>query len=416
ESLAIAYDCLKEGLRVDLKVRKNLETALENGLESTDPKIFKLAAEVKLSRRLKNLLRINDQTEIDMSYITCAEYQLFIDEKRPLGENRQPDHWTSDRFQPGEANQPITGVRASDAIAFCEWLTARSNTLGDIYEESGNLVFAGQFRLRIPTIAEAEEHPINEDAIGCWCGAKAEISVVGMSKEQRQIWKKKISESIEQDCKRVLAIDRTFDFAFNNTRISAQSLDNMFSLEIPVDDDSKFRISIDWVNALNSEYSLDEIHGISDNLRDAFDRVRELNLDLSVLHPFKFEAAIDQVCTTAEALSTLINDYYNRSFDFQQDITSIRTHLLMVQFVWEMLITVCKNAASEPRFALSKKLTRETSKRLIQQYSIEVSKALGFYVFCAVTDERRARQLPAWEGIRIVRDRLPYRWSVMRMT
>jgi hypothetical protein len=26
------------------------------------------------------LLRIDDHVEIDMSYITCAEYQLFIDE------------------------------------------------------------------------------------------------------------------------------------------------------------------------------------------------------------------------------------------------------------------------------------------------------------------------------------------------
>ena len=33
------------------------------------------------------LLRIDEKVEIDMSYITCAEYQLFIDEKLKAGES-----------------------------------------------------------------------------------------------------------------------------------------------------------------------------------------------------------------------------------------------------------------------------------------------------------------------------------------
>ncbi|NES19512.1 MAG: hypothetical protein F6K41_11415, partial [Symploca sp. SIO3E6] len=67
---------------------------------------FQLAANVLLSRRRNNLVRIDDNVEIDLSYITCAEYHLFIDEKRQAGENRQPDHWKNYRFPPGDARKP----------------------------------------------------------------------------------------------------------------------------------------------------------------------------------------------------------------------------------------------------------------------------------------------------------------------
>ncbi len=88
---------------------------------------FTLAANVLLSRRLQKLLRIDENVEIDMSYITCAEYQLFIDEKLKADEHRQPDHWKSYRFPPGDAQKPITGVRSSDAKEFCEWLTQQQS-------------------------------------------------------------------------------------------------------------------------------------------------------------------------------------------------------------------------------------------------------------------------------------------------
>ncbi|WP_293338637.1 NACHT domain-containing NTPase [Microcoleus sp. CAWBG58] len=53
KELALAYDCLEEGLSVNPDVRQQLEQILEQGLNSTDPEIAKLAAQVQLSRRLK---------------------------------------------------------------------------------------------------------------------------------------------------------------------------------------------------------------------------------------------------------------------------------------------------------------------------------------------------------------------------
>lgn len=70
--------------------------------------------------------RIDENTYIDDTLVTCAEYQLFIDEMRELGKYYQPDHWTSCQFLLGQARDPILGVRHSDAIAFCEWLNKES--------------------------------------------------------------------------------------------------------------------------------------------------------------------------------------------------------------------------------------------------------------------------------------------------
>jgi GTPase SAR1 family protein len=53
EEMALAYDCLEEGLSVNPDVRQQLEQILEKGLNSTHPETAKLAAQVKLSRRLK---------------------------------------------------------------------------------------------------------------------------------------------------------------------------------------------------------------------------------------------------------------------------------------------------------------------------------------------------------------------------
>ncbi|MBW4658940.1 MAG: NACHT domain-containing protein [Drouetiella hepatica Uher 2000/2452] len=186
ETLTLAYDCLEESLSVeDGKVRKELEERLEQGLEAIDPAIFKLAAEVKLQRRLHKLLRIDDRTEIDMGYVSCAEYQLFVDEKRLSGENYQPQYWTGDRFPPGTANQAIVGVRASDAKAFCEWLTQHSSTLGETYLEGEAAVFMGEFRFRLPTLDEVQQHS-GAVSISCWCWDGDRVVTHGI--KSRDLW------------------------------------------------------------------------------------------------------------------------------------------------------------------------------------------------------------------------------------
>ncbi|MEC4814957.1 MAG: effector-associated domain EAD1-containing protein [Scytonema sp. PMC 1069.18] len=155
-SLKLALDCQEEGLRVDPIVRQQLEDTLEAGLESNDQKIFQLAAQVRLARRLSRLVRIDENQEIDNSgYITCAEYQLFLDE---IATSHQPQHWRSRRFSSGDAKKTINGIDWKNANLFCLWLKLWSEQQSFSSHKSQFLTF-----YRLPTKEERNQYPITDD-------------------------------------------------------------------------------------------------------------------------------------------------------------------------------------------------------------------------------------------------------------
>ena len=101
--------------------------------------------------------RINDDTYIDDTLVTCAEYQLFIDEMREQRKYYQPDHWTSLRFPKNQAHKPILGIRISDAEDFCGWLSQRGSD---------------RWFYRLPTDIEAGQYFLNympsNETLGYW--------------------------------------------------------------------------------------------------------------------------------------------------------------------------------------------------------------------------------------------------------
>ncbi len=153
-TLTLAAECLDEARELDTPTREQVNILLIQGLESPDPESRRLAAEVQLARRLSNLQRIDDQREIDLSYITCAEYQLFIDDMRARDKFHQPDHWADYTFKRGQAREPILGLRGTDAADFCAWLTERISD-GAV--------------CRLPTPQETDTIPIPSGALGAWC-------------------------------------------------------------------------------------------------------------------------------------------------------------------------------------------------------------------------------------------------------
>jgi hypothetical protein len=80
-SLSLAFDCCREGLPVNRALNQQVEDKVIQGLESNDQEIVKLAAQVKLSRRLQSLMRFDETLEIGLSYVTKAEYWLYSSEK-----------------------------------------------------------------------------------------------------------------------------------------------------------------------------------------------------------------------------------------------------------------------------------------------------------------------------------------------
>ncbi|MGF2034960.1 MAG: GUN4 domain-containing protein [Nostoc sp. CmiVER01] len=123
--LTLIYQCWREERpQLHPRVQTKLKERFEQGLESDKLDEFTLAAEVKLADRLNRLnydLLINESNsssseKIDESYITCAEYQLF------LNETSTPS--TLDNKK--QAQQPVTNISFWDGNRFCAWLSLRS--------------------------------------------------------------------------------------------------------------------------------------------------------------------------------------------------------------------------------------------------------------------------------------------------
>ncbi|MEL6578111.1 MAG: SUMF1/EgtB/PvdO family nonheme iron enzyme, partial [Cyanobacteria bacterium J06621_12] len=211
---------------------------------------FKLAANVLLKRRLNNLVRIDHQTEIDRDFITCAEYQLFIDEMRQQGKNRQPDHWTTEKFPDGEARKSVAGVRRSDAEEFCTWLTNRE--------------ILPKFIYRLPTIQETREIAAVSQNIGCWCKDNTSFIISGITAQQWQVWQQKFSEY----------------FVFQDKNIGV-NLDRDLYRDLYRDLDFYLDLNRDLYLDLYLGYNLD-LNRDLDFYRDLYlERDRDLYLDLN---------------------------------------------------------------------------------------------------------------------------------------
>jgi len=153
-ALKLAVDCLKEARALDKSIHLAVQDRIAAELESPDPQRRRLAGEMKLDQRLKSLHRIDEQRDIDLKYITCAEYQLFLDDARARGKYHQPDHWTEYTFPKGSAKAPVCGIRAEDAEAFCAWLSQRQG---------------GEISYRLPQNTEAKNYPaIEAEELATW--------------------------------------------------------------------------------------------------------------------------------------------------------------------------------------------------------------------------------------------------------
>jgi len=126
EALTLAAACAQDtDVTVSPEVQARLEAALSEDREHRDPARQRSLREVKLTLRLREMALLGVASFASPSVITNAEYQLFVDDMRERGEPRHLDHWKEGRFPVQAAPNPATGVRASDAEAFCAWLTER---------------------------------------------------------------------------------------------------------------------------------------------------------------------------------------------------------------------------------------------------------------------------------------------------
>jgi hypothetical protein len=382
------------------------EVKIREDLESTNPEIFKDAAKKKLQQRLDKLFLINESLILDPSYITCAEYQLFIDEKQKIGKNHQPDHWKSYRFFPGNSIDPIAGIRASDAEEFCQWLNEQ-------YCEPGQ-------KYRLPSQYEVEKYPAIKQQIGCWCSTEVNYKIIGIEPEQLQTLQQQISQLIKsertlknynkflQESLLILGIDyqQSWKLACDInlkgiTEIALKHEPNLSHLTV-----TELTIKIDLIERAINEFNL--------KLSSANDIARtcniNLNNDLKHIPDFNLKPIIEKIAPKIDdaLLQEIKRECKRELSEFTTDFNPSRTcyYLLLVYAIWQLLSAIYKEADRESN--IIKLLTRwwKSEKRLSDEYAKLRDETFNLYTLFLLLHERRKGNIIAWEGIRIVREKI----------
>jgi hypothetical protein len=350
------------------------------------------------------LLRLDENVEIDMSYITCAEYQLFIDEKFGAGETRQPDHWKETKFLRGHATQPITGVRVSDAIEFCQWLTQQHSS--------------PDFRYRLPTLEEVIRYPITHEyksKLGCWCTNGQEYLIAGVDHTQLEVWQIQLANDL------ILRPDRSvygniFRFFERDRYIITDKIYSKFFNFF--DSKSNPELYRDLDRILNRGNNKQKITLYSDNnLLTFLQKVQERNLHRELERRRILESNI---------LPTL-NNFFENYIEFNRSELlnlNLYSQLLfkiesrqardfqILYYPLMVMIAVCHqlefiyNKATQDRSLLSHNINSQKCLEISNRYAEKIHEIFKYYSYLVLLDERQSGRIPAWESIRIVRQRI----------
>ena len=236
--------------------------------------------------------RIDENTYIDDSLVTCAEYQLFIDEMREKGKYYQPDHWISYQFTEGQAREPILGVRYSDAEAFCNWLLDKED-------------IGGHFRL--PMSGEVLKHPINlpnhigKAALGYW--------ISGIDNIPEFAWVDNASDNPRQLEILSPRSDTYVPIGFLGYSEIAKSKKTGGSIALDFDRD----FSLDVNNVLGDFFDSIRSRAVNSDRMDLLNRADEiaysqtLDYGLQILHPSKKDPSAKNISTSDLAVSIAKN-------------------------------------------------------------------------------------------------------------
>lgn len=378
DALTLASMLMEEAKELQPAVRAAAVERLVTALDSEDDKRRHLAEEARLQRRLRSMYRIDDQREIDLTYVTCAEYQLFVDELKDMGFYLQPDHWTSQQHPAGQAQAPISGVRATDAQRFCEWLTWRK---GD------------GLRFRLPRREEVLGFPAQLDSVSSWCQDGEAFALVGMSAKNEQLIREQLGKLPILGLSPALPIERDL-----NQRLDP---DLLSILDLKVDGDT------------------------ARSLKAALDRI----LDLLANRAIGLAAVIDPDVELARLLMRVAAGHSLGMANIERfSLDEARRKADAMREEWDeatarfgtVLGEIVDAARSEDRakFILAQRRyiarlaeyayqdygkPREGDLEMVQRKHMQQA-ALEYHGWLQILIARLDGALPTWEGIRIVRE------------
>ncbi|MBN1139871.1 MAG: NACHT domain-containing protein [Anaerolineae bacterium] len=372
-ALTLAIECQEEALRLQPALRHRLEKVLSEGVESPDLARRRLIAEALLALRLRHMVRVDEDHYVDNTLVTHAEYEIFLAEKRSEGEFYQPDHWMDYQFSVGDGRKPVVGVRPSDATAFCAWLTRREG---------------GEWRYRLPwadepvvdSVEQAKEAVYwiqNGRAFTCAsvCDSYSPISVH--------------AEQIDRDLALTLvfacALDPNFDHDLDLTLARTRTLER--AKEHP--------------GSLAIDRSLDRV------LARALDLSRIRGSDRALHHEIDLDITLDRVHALDRSLDVHLRSMRERTpvFHTQEAKRPLRQQvrldaLLLAAVLLDYLATRLSpwTVSVRPRDASEEKEVKV--RRIADGY-------LDLYLDLCILEGRIEGTLPAFEGIRLVRERQP---------
>src|SRR5439155_1607171 len=82
QALILAQECSEEAREVRAEIKHHVNAMLVQSAEDRDPARRRPVAEALLAQRLKAMVPVSNEVFRDTSLITCAEYQLFLDEQQ----------------------------------------------------------------------------------------------------------------------------------------------------------------------------------------------------------------------------------------------------------------------------------------------------------------------------------------------
>jgi hypothetical protein len=429
DTLTLACYCLEESLSIRPEVVKKLRNTLEaKNATQENSLISSLLARTQLSPRIReeHLQTIYEipKVEIDTKLITCQEYQLFIENTQKKGKYHQPDHW-KDYIYPRELeNQPIAGVRLSDAKEFCIWLTQKHYSQG--------------YKYRLPTINEAENNPIEDNSIGYWCSDGDKYILGGLSDSQRKDLLKQLSQALidegylnivdyhqfNLDCLFNWDIEQIFQKNFQPDFYS--QFNHFFNrklyrdLQRIIDSDFYEDIHIDLnrqlIYKLNSDLKLITSRNLGKNLD--YKVYQELYLYLCRSLSLDFNLLVNQNLYRENFSDLRVfnkSDFYERFLRFPyQKIESeeasnfqiLYLPLILVIVICYLLIIIYQLASQKPEILKSMNLTSKECHDIIDKYTEQIIKVFPSYAFLVLLDERLNQRISAWEGIRIIREKV----------
>jgi energy-coupling factor transporter ATP-binding protein EcfA2 len=257
-AVTLALECDEEKLTIQPAAKAQLDTLLEQGVEDQDPERRRLVAGALLSRRLQQMVHLHGETFIDTSLVTCAEYQLFLDEQHAEGRNYRPDHWNAPSFAAGHGRVSILGVRASDAQTFCHWLTKRD---------------PGAWQYRLPSESERQQLETDQSMIaklvpetGYWIDEGKAFAWVRNVRPQFISIDKKVKNFLarDRDRDRDRTLARDLDLDLDRTLAHAHALDR--TLAYALDLKIARAPALDLVRAHALDFDRDLAHALDFDL------------------------------------------------------------------------------------------------------------------------------------------------------